>query len=108
MDIHEKTGVPVLFDSFHNECLGTGIKGIPKALADSSSTWRKKDGIPMVDYSSQESQKRKGKHATMLDPEHFKRFLKGSEGFDFDLMLEIKDKERSALKALEIIKKMKR
>ena len=108
LKIHERTGIPVLFDSFHNECLGSGMKGVANALSAASESWKKKDGIPMVDYSSQERLQRKGKHAGTLDPKHFKRFLEKAEGFEFDLMLEIKDKEKSALRALEIIKKMKR
>jgi UV DNA damage endonuclease len=37
-----------------------------------------------------------------LDEEHFRRFLEESRPYDFDLMLEVKDKERSALRALEL------
>ena len=36
------------------------------------------------------------------DEAHFRRFLAESAPHDFDLMLEVKDKERSALRALEI------
>ncbi len=55
----------------------------------------------MVDYCSQESGKMKGKHAETIDLGHFKNFLEMTKPFDFDLMLEIKDKEKSAVKAVE-------
>jgi UV DNA damage endonuclease len=65
-------------------------------------TWKEKDGIPIVDYSSQRSGQRKGRHAQSIDPGDFKKFLEETKPFDFDIMLEIKDKEKSALKAVEI------
>jgi UV DNA damage endonuclease len=34
----------------------------------------------------------------------FKTFLKETHDLDFDIMLEIKDKEKSALKALELLR----
>ena len=39
---------------------------------------------------------------TSLDVNHFREFLEQTRPLDFDVMLEIKDKERSAFKALEI------
>lgn len=56
----------------------------------------------MVDYSSQEEGKRKGTHMKSLDALLFRRFLLESGPYDMDLMLEIKDKEKSALEALGI------
>jgi UV DNA damage endonuclease len=56
----------------------------------------------MVDYSSQQPQMRRGKHAETINPCHFKAFLKETQLHNFDIMLEIKDKEISAQKALDI------
>ncbi len=44
-----------------------------------------------------------GKHVETINLEHFGEFLDKSKPYDFDLMLEIKDKEISALKAIEIV-----
>jgi len=38
--------------------------------------------------------------AIFIDFEDFKLFLSQSQPFDFDIMLEIKDKEKSAIKAI--------
>ncbi|MBD3322801.1 MAG: UV DNA damage repair endonuclease UvsE [Chitinivibrionales bacterium] len=97
--IHEQTGIPVLFDVFHHSILNNK-ETVPAALSRAAATWQKSDGIPMIDYSSQEKNERNGKHVRSIDIRDFKRFLKLSRNHDFDCMLEIKDKERSALKAV--------
>ncbi len=99
--IHAETKIPVLFDVLHHEANNSG-RTIPEALNRITATWRERDGIPMVDYSSQKVGERKGRHAQSIDLGAFKDFLEQTRLFDFDLMLEIKDKEKSALKAIEI------
>ena len=103
LSAHEKIGIPVIFDAFHHQCLNNG-EALRQSLELSASTWKESDGIPMVDYSSQQNGQRPGSHAKTLNKELFKKFVHETRGLDFDLMLEIKDKETSALKALKILK----
>ncbi|MEM4166047.1 MAG: UV DNA damage repair endonuclease UvsE [Candidatus Bilamarchaeaceae archaeon] len=105
LKISENVGVPVLFDSFHHECLNNGEK-VCDAIKLASETWKNEDGILMVDYSSQEPNQRVGKHAEHIDLNHFKNFLNSTKRFDFDIMLEIKDKETSAIEAIQVLKKL--
>jgi len=107
LDISRRTGVPVLFDSFHHRLNGRG-ESAAAALALAAATWKKADGPPMVDYSSQKKGARAGSHAESIDLRHFARFIVATAGIDFDVMLEIKDKERSALRAREQLVRMKR
>jgi UV DNA damage endonuclease len=102
MEIHERTGIPVLFDAFHFSCYNNGER-LRDAIEGTAGTWSEHDGIPMVDYSSQQKGKRPGTHAQSIDLRDFKNFLKETGGLDFDIMLEIKDKEHSALKAVTAI-----
>jgi UV DNA damage endonuclease len=116
--INQQTGIPVIFDNLHHECFGgspkeakTEIVLVRNPLQKAMSTWKNNnDGFPMVDYSSQDVGDdnhvilRKGKHTVTIDPILFKNFLKQTEGLDFDIMLEIKDKEISALKAVELMR----
>ncbi|MDD1653098.1 MAG: UV DNA damage repair endonuclease UvsE [Methanomicrobiales archaeon] len=104
LEIHGETGIPVVYDHFHHRCHGdTGeIHGI---LGEVAGTWTGKDGIPMADYSSQEPGRRPGTHATALDPDDFRAFLSASSPRDMDVMLEIKDKERSALAAAALARR---
>jgi UV DNA damage endonuclease len=104
MKIHSQTKIPVLFDLFHHQLYGS--KETPEeAFERFVGSWAKNDGIPMVDYSSPQKGKRKGKHTETIDLNHFKKFLKQSKPFDFDIMLEIKDKEKSTLKAVAVAAK---
>ncbi len=101
MRIHEATGLPVIFDSFHHELKNEG-ETLSEALGMAASTWGRSDGLPMVDYSSQQRGARPGAHAETIDAADFKRFLKLTKPHDFDLMLEIKDKEISAERAMNL------
>jgi UV DNA damage endonuclease len=99
--LSRETGIPVLFDYLHHR-VNSSAESLREALQAVSQTWRGRDGLPMVDYSSQQPGMRSGKHAESLCERDFKAFLGESQPLDFDLMLEIKDKERSALRAIEI------
>ena len=101
--VHKKIKIPILFDAFHHQCLNNG-ETWRQGLELSASTWKKSDGIPMVDYSSQQRGQRPGSHAKTLNRALFKKFIHETRGLDFDLMLEIKDKETSAFKGLKILR----
>lgn len=99
LTVHDQTGLPVLFDVFHHSCNNNG-EGIRDILLRISKTWKNPDGTMMVDYSSQHPHKRVGGHAEHIDITDFSRFLEISKSCDMDIMLEIKDKEASALAAI--------
>jgi UV DNA damage endonuclease len=99
--IHERTGIPVIADTFHHSLYNTGEQ-FTSLLDPVRKTWKARDGIPMIDYSLQEPGKRVGAHALHIEAEDFRQFLKETMPSDFDIMLEIKDKETSALAALGI------
>ena len=107
LSVHEKTTIPILFDVFHHQCLNKG-ESLRKGLELAGQTWKKSDGIPMVDYSNQQPGHRLGTHAKSINLQLFQMFLNQTKGLDFDIMLEIKDKEKSALKALEVLEEFKK
>ena len=104
LQLSAETGVPVLFDVFHHELNSTG-ETIGKTFELFTPTWKEEDGLSMVDYSTQQKGELKSKHAHSIDLKHFKDFLMKTKPFDFDIMLEIKDKEKSALKSLHVLLK---
>jgi len=102
LSVSEMTKVPIIFDSFHHSCLNDG-QTMREALGLIQQTWNKHDGIPMTDYSSQQLNSKVGKHTEHIDIKDFRKYIKRTKGIDFDIMLEIKDKEKSALKAIKAI-----
>jgi len=108
LQLHELTGMPVIFDNLHHACVNQG-EPMREAVQLAAATWqREKDGILMMDYSAQAPGERKGKHIQSIQEALFHDFLVETEGLDMDIMLEIKDKEESALKALEVAKQLGR
>jgi UV DNA damage endonuclease len=106
LSLHDVTGVPILFDNFHHECLNHG-EPMTEALRLAASTWNPtRDGVLMMDYSSQSLGERKGKHTDSLVPELFRGFVADLQGLDVDMMLEIKDKEASAIKGIGILREL--
>jgi UV DNA damage endonuclease len=103
LTIHEATGLPVLFDVFHHSILNHG-EGLPTCLEKVAPTWRARDGLSMVDYSTQALGKPRGSHTASIDLDDFQAFLRRSQPYDLDIMLEIKDKEASAEKAIAAAK----
>jgi UV DNA damage endonuclease len=101
--LHDETGVPILLDVFHHQLNNNDIS-ITEALFLIRKTWGNNHGIPMVDYSQSGSVSKNGVHAESIDIDLFRRFINKTTDFDFDIMLEIKDKELSAIRALEILR----
>jgi UV DNA damage endonuclease len=101
LEVHRLTRIPVLFDVFHHSVNSSG-ETTRAALRRCAATWRRADGPLMVDYSSQEPGQRRGRHAEHIDARDFRRFLTAARGVECDVMLEIKDKEKSAPEALAL------
>lgn len=103
--LNEKIGIPVVFDSLHHECLNNGESRVD-AISLASETWGEKDGQPIIDYSSQKRGGRVGAHAPTINLKHFRTFVEEVGKRNIDIMLEIKDKERSAMKALKLLQSL--
>jgi UV DNA damage endonuclease len=101
LTISEKINIPILFDYFHYSIYHENNR-FDDLFLQCLQTWKTRDGIPMCDYSSQQPNMRKGSHAQSINLKDFTSFLKKTIPHDIDIMLEIKDKERSAHKSIEI------
>jgi UV DNA damage endonuclease len=101
LQISKQTTIPVLLDVFHHKLNNEAQIG-EEYFELAAKTWElNSDGVPMVDYSSPKPNGLPQQHSETIDLRNFSDFLKQTQPFDFDIMLEIKDKEKSAIQAIE-------
>jgi UV DNA damage endonuclease len=106
LKINAQIQIPIFFDVFHHKLNNSENLTTAASLQLTAKTWNEKtDGVPMVDYSSQEPSGSPRQHSETIDIEDFDLLLKETELFDFDIILEIKDKEKSAINAIDLATK---
>lgn len=96
----ERLRVPVVLDVFHHR-LAPSLEplGLRELVLRADETWRRRDGRQEVHFSTQQPGKRPGAHAETIDLDAFDRFVDEVGDLPLDCILEVKDKERSVLRA---------
>ncbi len=93
--------IPVVFDNLHN-----AVNPYDHTKPDSywieqcRETWTEKDGFQKVHYSQQNPGKKPGAHSDSIRINPFIKFYEALGREDLDIMLEVKDKNISALKCI--------
>lgn len=106
LDIGIKLNIPVIFDNLHNY-----INYPERKMSESywieqcRATWKKEDGNQKIHYSQQSEQKKKGSHSDFISINQFMRFYDMLKRDDIDIMLEVKDKNLSAVKCINCTSK---
>ncbi|MEA5018486.1 MAG: UV DNA damage repair endonuclease UvsE [Erysipelotrichaceae bacterium] len=101
LTISQRTNIPVVYDNLHNE-----LNPFDRTLSDEywikqcSTTWRKQDGKQKIHYSQKNQNKKQGSHSNTININEFLRFYKSIASIDLDIMLEVKDKNISAVKCI--------
>ena len=98
------SGMPVVYDTLHNtvnpaDKLYKDVEWIRKCF----ETWAKEDGPQKVHYSQQHPDKRPGAHSYFIAIDKFLEFYQQLPGTEIDIMLEVKDKNLSALKCINCV-----
>ena len=102
LDVSSETGIPVVYDNLHN-----AINPADASVTDlewmtmASAIWQTADGKPKIHYSQQAVDKRPGAHSATIAIAPFLDFYKDLP--DVDVMLEVKDKNLSALKCINCV-----
>lgn len=97
-----KGGIPVVFDNLHHQVkLDQARINEFEWIAACAKTWEPEDGPQKIHYSQQAPGKRQGSHSDTVKAEEFLSFYENIPG-DPDIMLEVKDKNLSAIKCIAI------
>lgn len=103
LEIAKQVHIPVVFDNLHHTLNPPQTK---RSLQDwiqiASSTWNESDGVCKLHYSEQDPTKRRGAHAQRICASAFLTFVHELR-VDVDVMLEVKDKNFSAVKACALL-----
>lgn len=99
LEISSRRNIPVVFDNLHNEINNNGDNKDDQYWIDlCKKSWKKEDGTQKIHYSQQDRIKRKGAHSKTIDTTQFLTFVHRLNREDIDIMLEVKDKNLSAIK----------
>jgi len=103
LNIGESIAIPVVFDNLHhslNPSLSPNIKDI---LHRVSKTWGTKDGPMKLHYSDMAHNKKPGAHSNFVNTSNFLEFYNEVSSLLPDIMLEVKDKDLSAIKCIDCV-----
>ena len=101
LEIAHRAKIPVVFDNLHHE-LNPPPEQRSQAewISASQATWQAADGKQKIHYSQQKTDGRPGAHSETIDVARFLAFQQQLSEPDIDIMLEVKDKNMSALKCI--------
>ena len=104
LGISYETGAPVIFDLFHHQVLpsleGVDLQTLFQLVR---ATWRPSDGRMKIHYSEPDLNKRGGAHSQTIGAVSFLKTFESFRHEDIDIMLEVKDKNISAIKCHNLI-----
>ena len=100
--IGQELSIPVVFDTLHHAINPSPTLKKPIAwIAACAKTWQTHDGAQKIHYSQQAHDKRPGSHSETIKLPPFLKFFKTLPSHTLDIMLEVKDKNISALKCIQ-------
>ena len=98
LEIGLRLRTPVVFDNLHNEVNPAGALDARDWIDACRETWKPPDGPQKIHYSQQDPLKKPGGHSSTIGVRQFLDFVEALDLEDLDIMLEVKDKNLSAVK----------
>lgn len=103
LEISEKANIPVVFDNLHHASNPAHELSEAEWIIESRKTWTTKDGQQKIHYSQQDPTKRMGAHSHTIDLKEFSEFYSRLPTEEIDIMFEVKDKNLSAVKGINLL-----
>jgi UV DNA damage endonuclease len=101
LEIGAILNIPVVYDNLHNKANPCDPdKSEQYWINECRKTWQAKDGCQKIHYSQQNLFKKIGSHSETIRINEFIDFYRCLETYDLDIMLEVKDKNLSAIKCI--------
>lgn len=104
LSIGNRLDIPIVYDNLHNHVLPYDkLKDDNYWINKCKNTWKREDGPQKIHYSQQDKNKRPGAHSETIEVKEFAVFLNNLDNYeDIDIMLEVKDKNLSAIKCINM------
>jgi len=101
LELSEIVKLPVVFDILHHQS-NPSSPDVPMEgwIQAAAKTWGPLDGPQKIHYSQQDTGKKTGAHSMTISLDGFFDFFDMAKQFDPDIMLEVKDKNLSAVKCI--------
>ncbi|MDD2181499.1 MAG: UV DNA damage repair endonuclease UvsE [Bacilli bacterium] len=100
LKIHKHTNIPVVFDNLHHSINHNDLRDDLYWILKCIKTWSKDGSRTKVHYSEQDINKQRGSHSKTIDINIFDGYYSSVKKLDLDIMLEVKDKNLSAIKCI--------
>ncbi|MDD3174290.1 MAG: UV DNA damage repair endonuclease UvsE [Herbinix sp.] len=99
LQISEKIGAPAIFDNLHHS-INPPKEDISDAewIIRCGKSWTEHDGVQKIHYSQQKADAKPGSHSETILLEEFIKYYSELPYKKIDIMLEVKDKNLSAIK----------
>ena len=103
LSICHEINIPAVFDNLHHRLNPCSLSW-NEIITQVKNTWNKEDGPVKFHYSDQDPAKKGGAHSKSVVTSNFLDYINCINNMDADVMLEVKDKEVSAIKCINSLK----
>ncbi|WP_085829109.1 UV DNA damage repair endonuclease UvsE [Clostridium massiliodielmoense] len=106
LSLCKELNIPAVFDNLHHKFNLSLDNNLDEIFKNVISTWKIEDGKPKIHYSDEDFAKKRGAHSNFVDIKNFLSYYDKIKKYDVDIMLEVKDKDISAIKCIKALESL--